>query len=402
MMREFSIFVLLGLGLLASGGSGWTGQAWAQDFTACVAGLRADAAKKGVSNATLDRAFQGLTPDPKVLELQEAQPEFVTPVWDYLATLVDDERIADGRAMMRQWAPALAMAEQRFGVDRSIIAAVWGVETDFGRAKGTRPLVQSLATLSCSGRRQAAFRPELLATLLILERGDVRPDHLVGSWAGAFGHTQFMPSTFLKLAVDMDGDGRADIVDSVPDALGSTANFLRAKGWQEGGVWGFEVAVPAGLDLQQEGRRQKRPMRDWTTAGVTLADGRALPPDSMAGLIAPAGLPGPAFLVTGNFDAVVAYNASVSYALAIVHLADRMRGGAPFAASWPTDDPGLSRAERRELQRRLQARGYDIGVPDGAVGEKTRRAIGDIQMKSGRPVDGRPGKTILEILRAGQ
>lgn len=379
-----------------------TAPATAQDFAACLGALKRDAVKRGVDASTVDAAFRGLQPDLKILELQEAQPEFVTPLWDYMATLTDDERIADGRAMLARWSDVLGQVEKRFGVDRHVVVAVWGVETDYGRAQGTRPLVRSLATLSCAGRRQAAFRPELMAALGIIDRGDIEPSHLVGSWAGAFGHTQFMPTTFLKLAVDMDGDGHPNIVDSVPDALGSTANFLVAKGWDQDRPWGFEVLVPAGFDGAKEGRRVKRPFGQWTEAGLRRADGKPLPTSGEAGLIRPAGDDGPAFLVTRNFDAAFAYNAATSYALAIVHLADRLRGGAPFITPWPTDDPGLSRAERRELQRLLAARGYDVGVPDGAVGEKTRRAVADVQAKIGRPVDGRPGRIVLDALRAGR
>ncbi len=386
----------------ALGAAVFVSAAAAQDFAACTAVLKRDALKRGIAAATFEKAFKGLQPDPKILELQDAQPEFVTPLWDYIATLVDDERIADGRAMLAKHARELAAVERRFAVDRHVVVAVWGVETDYGRMRGTRPLVQSLATLSCAGRRQQAFRPELMAALTILDRGDVAPDHLTGSWAGAFGHTQFMPTTFLALAVDMDGDGHPDIVDSIFDALGSTANFLVKKGWDEAAPWGFEVTLPADLDTGDEGRRVKRPFAHWTKAGLRRVDGKALPAEGAAGLIRPAGNDGPAFLVTRNFDAAFAYNAATSYALAIVHLADRLRGGPPFGTPWPTDDPGLSRAERRELQRLLTARGYDVGVPDGAVGEKTRRAIADVQGKIGRTADGRPGRVVLEALRASR
>jgi lytic murein transglycosylase len=374
----------------------------AQDFATCLEALKKDAVKRGVDSATIDAAFLDLRPDPRVLELQDSQPEFITPLWDYMATLTDDERIADGRSMLTQWADVLDRVERRFGVDRHVVVAVWGVETDYGRVQGSRPLVRSLATLSCAGRRQSAFRAELMAVLGIIDRGDIPLSHLVGSWAGAFGHTQFMPTTFLKLAVDMDGDGHPNIVDSIPDALGSTANFLVANGWDRDRPWGFEVIVPSGRDSSKDGRRAKRPFTQWSEAGLRRVDGKPLPSKGEAGLIRPAGDGGPAFLVTRNFDAAFAYNAATSYALAIVHLADRLRGGGPFLTPWPTDDPGLSRAERRELQRLLTARGYDVGVPDGAVGEKTRRAVADIQRKIGRPADGRPGRVVLEALRTGR
>ncbi len=367
------------------------------DFASCAAALRSEAARQGVPGAVLDAAFVGLQPDMKVLEFQKQQPEFKTPVWDYLASLVDEERVADGKARMAQYASALATAEERYGVSRYVIAAIWGVESDFGRSMGKRPLVQSLSTLACLGERPDYFRGELMAALRILARGDVAADRLNGSWAGAFGQTQFMPSTFLRLAVDLDGDGRRDIVDSPPDALGSTANFLRKSGWRPGLPWGFEVRLPAGYS-GPSGRRNKASMASWTARGVTRTDGRPLG-EGEAGLLAPAGLDGPAFLVTSNFEAIYSYNASESYALAIGHLADRLAGGGPLATPWPTDDPGLSRAERRELQRLLINRGYDVGEPDGAIGKKTRDAIADFESKNGLDRNGRPSAKVLAALR---
>jgi len=221
-----------------------TPPALAQDFNACLARLRSDAAAKGIDAATFDTALAGVEPDQSVLDAMDSQPEFTTPIWDYLAGLVDEQRIADGRAKLAEWSTVLANAEQAFGVDRHTIVAVWGVESDFGRVMGGRPLVRSLATVSCFGNRQRFFRGELMATLRILQAGDMPAQALVGSWAGAFGQTQFMPSTFQRLAVDFDGDGRRDIVGSVPDALGSTANFLARAGWRSGEPWGFEVMVP--------------------------------------------------------------------------------------------------------------------------------------------------------------
>ncbi|SEC79589.1 lytic murein transglycosylase [Rhizobiales bacterium GAS188] len=372
-----------------------------QDFASCAAGLRAEAGAKGVSSATFDSQFSGLSPDMTVLDLQQQQPEYKTRIWDYLAALVDDQRVADGRAMLSQWRTTLDAVEQRFGVDRHVVVAVWGVESDFGKAIGKRPLVQSLATLACYGQRASYFRGELMATLKIIQAGDVNPAHLVGSWAGAFGHTQFMPSTFQRLAVDMDGNGRRDIVDSVPDALGSTANYLRKSGWVTGASWGFEVTVPDGY-RGGSGRGGKRPFSAWKAAGIERADGRAMPSEGAAGLIMPAGRNGPGFLVTRNFDAIYSYNAAESYALAISLLSDRLKGGGPLAGTWPTNDRGLSRAERKEVQTLLTRRGYDVGTPDGAVGAKTRDAIKSYEGKLGLPQTGRPGGVVLDALRAGR
>ncbi len=367
------------------------------DFASCVASLRSDASAKGVSAATLDAAFGNLQPDMKVLEFETNQPEFKTPIWDYMAALVDDERVADGRSAMAKNAGALAKAEQRFGVDRHVLAAIWGVESNFGEDMGKRPLVQSLATLACfSSQRPGYFRGELMATLGIADRGDIPLASLTGSWAGAFGQTQFMPSTFLRLAVDLDGSGR-DIVDSSAAALGSTANYLAKSGWTTGEPWGFEVKLPAGYS-GPSGRKNKQPMSAWAARGITRVDGRPLGL-GQAGLLLPAGADGPAFLVTHNFDVIYSYNAAESYTLAIAILAQRLAGGPGIVTPGPTDDPGLSRAERREVQTLLAKHGYDVGAPDGAIGTKTKAAIADFEGKNGLQQDGRASMKVLEALR---
>ncbi|MEI5666357.1 lytic murein transglycosylase [Bosea sp. CCNWLW174] len=372
------------------------------DFDSCVAGLRSAAAAKGVSGATFDRAMAGVTPDMKVIEAMNNQPEFKTPIWDYLGTLVDDEKVAEGRSMMRQHASTLAAAEQRFGVDRHTIAAVWGVESDFGKARGKMPLVQALSTGAClAPRRNAFFKGELIATLQIIQRGDVRPERLFGSWAGAFGHTQFIPSTYLRLAVDGDGDGRRDLVDSIPDALHSTANFMDKAGWVTGATWGYEVRVPGGYS-GPTGRNPKQPVSSWAARGIVKFDGSALTGSGNAGLLMPAGRNGPAFLVFKNYDAAYSYNGADSYALAISLLSDRLRGRPGVQGEWPTDDLPLSREQRRELQRLLIQRGYNVGEPDGAVGALTRAAIKDIEGKVGMPQTGRPGEKVLRALKGGR
>ncbi len=370
------------------------------DFRSCLSNLKAQAAQQGISGAGFDAATRGLEPDTRVLELMDNQPEFKTPIWDYIAALVDEERVADGRAAMRQHAGALAAAEQRFGVDRHVITGVWGVESNFGKDIGGRSLVQSLATIACMGsRRRDYFRGELFATLRIIDKGEIDPSLLRGSWAGAFGHTQFMPSTYQRLAVDMDGDGRRDIVSSVPDALGSTANFLDKANWNASIPWGYEVRIPAGFNASLAGRRNKRPASEWAAMGVTRYDGRPVTGDFPAGILLPAGPKGPAFLVTRNFDALFSYNAAESYGLAIALLSDRLRGGPGLQAAWPTDDPPLSRAQRRELQTLLTARGFDVGEPTGRVGDKTRAAIREVERQLGMPQTGRPGGKVLQALR---
>ena len=371
----------------------------ATDFSSCLAGLRGPARAAGVSDQTFDAATRDLRPDPDVIGFLDAQPEFKTPIWDYLAGLVDDERVADGRAMMGRWRQAFDTASSRYGVDPAVVAAVWGVESNFGGSTGTRPVVQSLATLSCDGRRQAYFRTEFVAALKILEARDVDPAHFTGSWAGAFGHTQFMPSTFLRTAVDLDGDGRRDVVGSVPDAIGSTANYLRKGGWIGGQPWGFEVRLPENYG-GPSGRTRKQPMAAWAARGITRIDGSPLMGGEAAGLLLMAGAHGPAFLVTRNFDAIYSYNAAESYALAIALLSDRLRGRPGIVTPWPTDDPGLSRADRRIVQNLLMRRGYDLdGKADGVIGTKTHQAIVDFQSRAGMKADGRASVSVLAALK---
>ncbi len=372
-------------------------------FDACLSRLRAEAPSHDVTVDTFDRHTDALAPDPTVLEALDYQPEFRTPIWDYLAALVDEERIADGRAMLAEWDDVLGKVEAQYGVDRHTVVAVWGVESNFGRNFGSRPLVTSLATLSCEGRRQDYFRGEFFTTLRILQEGHVAPERLTGSWAGAFGHTQFMPSTFMRVAVDFDGDGKRDLIDSVPDALASTANYLKRAGWRPGEPWGYEVRLPAGFDATVAGRKARRPLTEWARMGINRMDGEAIVPDArQAAVLLPAGAEGPAFLVFRNFNAIYSYNAAESYALAIAHLSDRLRGGAPFVTAWPTDDPGIARQERRELQQLLLDRGHDIGEVDGMIGSRTRAAIAVEQGRLGFEANGRAGQKILEALRAAR
>lgn len=394
LMRPLAALFLIGTcGCLPAGA------ARAEDLAACLGAMRGAAIAKGVSADTFERATQGLQAGD-VLHFQHDQPEFATPVWDYLAALVDDERVADGKQMLAKYADALSRIEARFGVDRETLVAFWGVESDFGRSFGSRPVIQSLATLSCYGDKAAYFRSELMAALTILQRGDVKAEDFKGSWAGAFGHTQFMPSTFLHTAVDMEGNGHPNIIESVPDALGSTANYLRKSGWVSGLAWGHEVRLPPGY-TGPSGRKGRHSMSFWSGLGIHRVDGQGLG-SGEAALLLPSGARGPAFLVTRNFDAIFSYNAAESYALAVAHLADRLRGGAPFATPWPTDDPGLSRAERREAQQLLQAKGYDIGDIDGVIGTKARSAIADYQQRLGMDRNGRASVRVLRALREGR
>jgi lytic murein transglycosylase len=315
-----------------------------------------------------------------------------------MAFLVDEQRVREGRAAMQRYAGVLAAAERRFGVDRHIIAAVWGVESDYGRDMGDNFLPHALATLACAGQGRTNFwRSELIAALGLVQRRDFPLEKLNGSWAGAFGQTQFMPSVYRRLAVDFDGDGRRDLIGSAADALGSTANYLRRAKWQPGAPWMIEVKVPAGY-AGPRGRRNRIPLAAWTRHGLLRADRAPLGDGPPAGLLLPAGPAGPGFLVFANFDAIYAYNHAETYALAISHLADRLAGLPPLRTPWPTDDPGLSRAERLQLQHLLIAKGHLTGEPDGKIGAQSRDAIKAAERNLGWPETGRPGQKIFRAL----
>ncbi|OTG71384.1 lytic transglycosylase [Acinetobacter terrae] len=374
------------------------------NFQQCIANLRTQAITSGVNGSTYDRYTQNLTPDYSVIEKLNYQPEFSTPIWDYLSGLVDEERVQLGRQKLALHRDVLNRVAATYGVPAETVVAVWGVESNFGDIAGSYPLLQALGTLSCEGRRQSYFRGEFFTTMRILQRGDLTEQQMKGSWAGAFGHTQFMPSTYEELAVDFDGDGRRDLVSSTTDALASTANFLKKRGWQTGMPWGFEVRIPEGMSISDEGRRNKKSLSSWVSRGVVRADGSPLiqgnlSDSSSAGLMAPAGANGPVFLVFKNFDAIYSYNAAESYALAIAHLSDRLQGQGGFSKAWPTDDAGTSRAERREIQQFLLNKGYAIGAADGLIGDKTRQAIRQEQNRLGLSPTGRAGQQILRAFR---
>lgn len=374
------------------------------NFQSCIANLKSQAIASGVNGFSYDQYTRNLTPDYSVIEKLNYQPEFSTPIWDYLSGLVDDERVQAGREKLVQHRDVLNRVAATYGVPAETVVAVWGVESNFGDISGKYPLLQALGTLSCEGRRQSYFRGEFFAAMRILQRGDLTESQLHGSWAGAFGHTQFMPSTYEELAVDFDGDGRRDLVSSTTDALASTANFLKKRGWQVGQPWGFEVIVPEGVNTAGESRRNKKSLSYWANQGLTRADGMPLIQgnlfeSSQAGLMSPAGASGPKFLVFKNFDAIYSYNAAESYALAIAHLSDRLRGQGEFKTPWPTNDAGTSRAERREIQNFLIKRGYDIGDADGLIGDKTRQAIRQEQNRLGLNPTGRAGQQILRVFR---
>jgi len=372
--------------------------AQAASFSSCVAALKNQAVKAGVSAPVAERMLSGARYDEKVVRFSTSQPEYETPIWDYMAFLVDPKRISDGKQRLKKHARTLAAVEKRYGVDRHVVVAVWGIESDYGQFRGDFYTPHALANLVCAGGRRAKyFRNELITTMKIASRGDVPAAHFEGSWAGAFGQTQFMPTTYERLAVDFDGDGRKDLVTSIPDALASTANFLKKAGWNPARPWGYEVRLPSGYN-GPVGRKKKATLTNWGNRGLTRMDGRPLKGGIEAGLILPAGRNGPAFLVTRNFGALRSYNASDSYGLAIALLSDILSGGDPIKAPWPTDNPGLSRAQRLELQKLLNRNGFNVGEADGKIGPATREGIKKAEAKFGMPVTGRPAWNIYQAL----
>ncbi|MFB6348746.1 lytic murein transglycosylase [Moraxella sp. ZJ142] len=369
------------------------------EFQQCLNNLKNSSAFRGISSQTFE-AYRPSQPDPSVIRSLNYQPEFKKDVWDYLASLVDSERVEDGIRAKHEQADVLRRIESRYGVKGEHVLGVWGVESNFGQTLGKKNLFDSLATLSCFDRRQSYFRGEFANALKIVQNGDIRPQDMTGSWAGAFGQTQFMPSTFLNLAVDFDGDGRKDLVNSKADALASTANFLVKSGYRSGEPWGYEVRLNGYNG--SSGRKNKQAINYWRAQGITLPNGQPIPNNmASAGLLLPAGKHGPAFLVGKNFDAFYAYNASESYALAIAHLSDLITSentNTDFATPWPTDDPGIGRRESKQIQQALLNAGYDIGAADGIIGDNTRRAIMDYQRKAGVTPDGRAGQKFYRLI----
>jgi len=373
----------------------------AANFNTCLEGLWPDAARRGVSRETFEIHTRGLTADLRIMDLMDAQPEFTKAVWDYLDLLVNDSRIKRGQEILAQYRSVFDAMERAYGVDRNIVTAIWGVESNFGTSGGDRPVVRSTATLACVGRRQDYFRSEFLATLEILERRDISPERLKGSWAGAFGPTQFMPTSFKRFAVDFDGDGRRDVVDSPADLIGSTANNLKVDGWAPSQTWGYEVVLPAGFDYLLADSAKSMTVREWERQGVLRVGGKPyLRPTDRAYLLIPAGASGPAFLMLNNFRVLMKYNPAEAYALAIGHLADRMRGDSAFVTAWPRHERVLTSAERYELQEHLVRRGFDIGgEPNGRINAKSRNAIKSFQVSQGVVPDGFASADLLERLR---
>lgn len=375
-------------------------------FAACLDELASAAQARGVPQAVVTERLRGIAPDPEVLAATQNQAEFVRPIWAYIDASVTDGRIAEGQRQLQDWASALDGIEQRFGVDRHMLVAFWGVESTYGTVLDNpgivRPVIRSLATLACGDANRAGYwRDELTAALQILAQGDAPPERFTGSWAGAMGHTQFMPTVYQAHAVDFDGDGRRDIWASVPDALASTANYLKTMGWRAGEAWGYEAALPEGFDYALADESTERSLAEWRGLGVRPANGQAVADESVrATLVLPAGARGPAFLILPNFRFILRYNTALAYALTVAHLSDRLRGDPAFARDWPRTDRMLSGDERRDLQGRLTERGYAVGGVDGKVGPKTRAAVRAYQATVGLPADGYADAALLERIRA--
>ncbi|VTU35855.1 lytic murein transglycosylase [Variovorax sp. PBL-E5] len=370
-----------------------------QGFAQWVADFRTTARAAGISEATLHGAFDDVQYLPRVIELDRAQPEFTRTVWDYLDGTVTAQRVAQGQDKLQQLRSETDAAAQRYGVPPAIVIAIWGMESNYGSNYGSTPTIDALATLGFDGRRADWARRELLAALKILDNGDIDRAHMIGSWAGAMGQTQFLPSNFLAYAVDGDGDGRRDIWVSMADVTASTANFLSRSGWQAGMPWGVEVQLPAGFDVARADAGIRQPTAQWVAEGLRAMDGQVLPEFADGSVLLLAGARGPAFLVGPNFRAILRYNNSTSYALAVGLLAQRLSGGPGVQAPWPRDLQALTRSQLLALQAALNQRGFASGEPDGVMGPATREGLRRYQRSVGLAADGYPTLDLLQRLQ---
>ena len=365
-----------------------------------IAGFRGRALTAGISAAVFDGAMAGLAYLPDVVRRDRNQNEFTKTIWDYLDTATSEDRVAGGITALAQNRDLLDRIEAAYGVEAEVVVAIWGLESAYGAVRGDVRTLQALATLAYDGRRGAFFEAQLLAALQILQAGDTSPDRMLGSWAGAMGHTQFMPTSYHSFAVDFTGDGRRDIWGDDPaDALASTAAYLATNGWTSGQPWGLEVRLPAGFDYGQTGERVKRTVAEWQAMGVAPWAGGALPDHGMASVLLPGGARGAAFVIFANFQVIETYNTADAYVIAVGHLADRIAGGPPIHATWPRDYRALTLPERIEMQTRLGAVGFDPGGVDGKIGPLTIAAVRAFQRSAGLVPDGYPSLDILTRLR---
>lgn len=391
-------------GCVRGGGALVSQDAWRSvsnaDFDLWLAGFRARAREAGISEATLTRAFRGVGYVPLVIERDRNQAEFNRTMEDYLAIAASQERIAMGRARLRRHGATLQAIEERFGVEKEVVCAVWGMESFYGTQMGDAPVIAALATLTYDGRRGRFFGSQLMAALRALDRGDATVSRMRGSWAGAMGHTQIMPEVLEQYGVDFDGDGRRGCWDDDPtDALATTANYLARHGWLRGQPWAVEVRLPEGFDESLAGRRRSRSVASWMGMGVRDMDGNRVPDHGEAAILLQMGIEGPALMIFGNFTAIRRYNPANNYVIGIGHLSDRLAGGGPLRGSYPPDENGLTRAGRIEVQERLTAQGFDIGGSDGVIGPASRRAIRAYERAQGLPETGVATDDLLALLR---
>ncbi|WP_282608306.1 lytic murein transglycosylase [Pelagibius sp. Alg239-R121] len=372
-----------------------------QNFSVWLAALKQEALSKGISQGVLDSALKEVEPLARVIELDRRQPEFTLTFWTYLNRAVNEKRVEKARGLMAKHASLLAKTEKKYGVQARFLVSFWGLESNFGSHTGGFSVITALTTLAYDERRSAFFRAQLLDALKIIDSGDIAPAQMSGSWAGAMGQVQFIPSTFRGHAVDADGDGRRDLWNSHPDIFASAANFLSNLGWDDSETWGREVRLPSNFDLELVGFEHKKPIGDWQKMGVRRADGRDLPSAAIEGsLVLPSGHKGPAFLVYGNFRATLKWNNSILYAIAVGHLADRIAGKGKLLTEAPENETPLRRSEIEEIQALLNRLGHDVGKPDGVAGRQTRAGIKAFQRKSEMPADGYPDSDLLKRLRS--
>ena len=370
------------------------------DFARWIAGFQNRARAQGIRQETLDMAFRGVQLDQQAISRDRNQSEFNRALWDYLDSAVSDARVSNGRAAHARQRTTLERIEAQYRVEAEVVAAIWGLETAYGAVRGSSHIIGAMATLAYEGRRRDFFEEQLIAALGILQAGDTTPANMTGSWAGAMGHTQFMPTSYLAHAVDFTGDGRRDIWSDDPtDALASTANYLAAFGWTYGQPWGMEVVLPQGFDYAQTGERTKRGTDYWNRQGVRLPDGGRIPDHGRASILLPAGAQGVALVIFDNFHVIERYNPADAYVIGVGHLSDRIRGGGPFAGSWPRQDRVLTRDEREELQRRLTAAGFGTDGVDGIIGPNTIEAVRRYQAAIGVVPDGYASLAVLQRLR---
>jgi membrane-bound lytic murein transglycosylase B len=369
-------------------------------FDRWITGFRTRAIAQGIRPQVFDAAFQGVRYNGDVIQKDRNQSEFTKQIWEYLDSAVSDTRVRNGRDALRENRLLLSEIEARYGVEAEVVTAIWGLESAYGSYRGNTPIIGALATLAFDGRRGAFFEDQLVAALKIIQSGDVAPRQMTGSWAGAMGHTQFIPTSYLAYAQDFRGDGKRDIWSDDPtDALASTAAYLARFGWTKGQPWGVEVQLPRGFDYSLTGERIKKSPADWARLGVRDMDGRSVPDHGKASILLPAGAQGVAFMIFDNFHVIERYNTADAYVIGVGHLSDRIRGDGPLRSGWPRDDRNLRFSEKQEMQKRLTSAGFDTKGVDGIIGPNTIAAIRAFQRTQGMTPDGYASYEVLRKLR---